>query len=185
MLEIMKQGQYTMAVAIVKMEAFMKTGSLAGLHPNSDLFLEKDTAFPAWLSHVEADLWAAIDEETKTHTLRATHFSLVNLPEKGHLAGNSHGQWSSEPKHSLIGKYVRVLTRAHESIIVVRVKDCGCIKMSDLTEVDLASEGLPRDLTSHQQKVILRRMLHGFDATNMHEETSYVFRMSFEKVKTI
>ena len=56
MLEIMKQRQYTMAVAKVKMDAFMTIGSLTGLHPSRDLSLEKDTAFPAWLRHVEADL---------------------------------------------------------------------------------------------------------------------------------
>ena len=99
--------------------------------------------------------------------------------------GNRHGQWSSELKHLLIGKYDRVITRAHDSVLVVRVKDCGYIHMSELSDVDLASEGLPRNLSSNQQKVILRRMLHGFDATNTHTYTSYVFRISFEKVMNI
>ena len=69
----------------------------------------------------------------------------------------------------MIGKYVRVVTRAYESVIVVRVKDCGYIKMSELSDIDLADEGLPRNLTSNQKKVILRRMLHGFDDTNTYD----------------
>jgi hypothetical protein len=44
--------------------------------------------------------------------------------------------------------------------------------MLDFTEVGLVSEGLLRDLTvtSHQQKVILRRMLYGCDATSTYDE---------------
>ncbi len=114
-------------------------------------------------------MWAAIDDETKTYSLKATHRSLLNLPEKGRLVGNTHGQWSSQLKDTLIGKYVRVVTRAYESVIVVRVKDCGYIKMSELSDIDLADEGLPRNLTSNQKKVILRRMLHGFDDTNTYD----------------
>ena len=38
--------------------------------------------------------------------------------------------------------------------------------MSELSDVDLAGEGLPRNLTSNHMKVILRRMLHGFDDKN-------------------
>jgi hypothetical protein len=56
------------------------------------------------------------------------------------------------------------------------------IKMSELRDVNLAGEGLPRKLSSDQKKVILHRMLYGFDATSTYDDTSYVFRMSFEKV---
>ena len=139
----------------------MTIGSLTGLHPkllhpSSNLFLEKDTAFPAWLRHVEADL-AAIDDETKTHTIRATHYSLLNLPERGRLVGNTHGEWSSQLKDNLIGKYIRVSTRAHGSILIVRVKDCGYITISELSDIDLAGGGLPRNLSSDKKKVILLR----------------------------
>ena len=69
-------------------------------------------------------------------------------------------------------KYVRVITRAHESVIVVCVKDCGYMKMSELSDSDVVSEGLPRNLTSEQKKVILCRMLHGFDVTNTYDNSS-------------
>ena len=57
--------------------------------------------------------------------------------------------------------------------------------MSELRDVDLAGEGLPRNLSSDQKKVILRRMLYGFDATSAYDDTSYVCRMWFEKVMKI
>ena len=61
-------------------------------------------------------------------------FSLLNLPDRGCLVVNTHGEWSSQLKHMLIGKYVRVITRSHTGIITIRVKDCGYIKMSELRE---------------------------------------------------
>ena len=67
-------------------------------------------------------------------------------------------------------KYVRVITRAHESVIVVCVKDCGYMKMSELSDSDVVSEGLPRNLTSDQKKVILRRILHDFDTTSTYDD---------------
>ena len=84
--------------------------------------------------------------------------------------GNSHGPWSSQLKHIFIGKYVRIITRAHASIIVVRVKDCGYIKMSELSEDDLASEGLSRNLSSDQKRVLLRLMLFHFDDTSTYDD---------------
>ena len=62
----------------------------------------------------------------------------------------------------------------YESVVVIveLVKDCGYIKMSELSDVDLAGEGLPRNLTSEQKKVILCRMLHGFDVTNTYDNSS-------------
>jgi len=68
--------------------------------------------------------------------------------------------------------------------MVVSVKDCGYIKMSELSDVDLDDEGLPRNLTSNQKKVILHRMLDVFDSTNTYDDYD-VFRMSFEKVMKI
>jgi len=73
-----------------------------------------------------------------------------DLSDKGCLVGNTHGQWSSQLKDTLIGEYVRVITHPHEIIIVVCVKDCGYIKMTELIDVDLTDEGLSRNLTSNQ-----------------------------------
>jgi len=65
------------------------------------------------------------------------------------------------------------------------VKDYGYMKMSELTDLDLASEGLPTNLSAQQRRVLLRRILYDFDPTNTYDETSYVFRISFEKVMKI
>ena len=79
--------------------------------------------------------------------MRATHHSLLNLPDRD-LVDNTHGEWSSQLNDMLIGKYLCVFTRAHASIFIVCVKDCGYIKMSELSDVDLAGEGLPRNFCS-------------------------------------
>jgi hypothetical protein len=69
--------------------------------------------------------------------------------------------------------------------MVVRVKDCGYVKVSELTDDDLAREGLPQNLSAEERRVILRRILHVFDTTKSYDDTSYVFRMSFEKIVKI
>jgi hypothetical protein len=185
MLEVLKQVQYTMYVAKVNMSVFLTIDPSNAIGPTCNLWLEKDTALPAWLSFLQADLWAAIDDGLKTHTTRRTHKSVLNLPDRGHLVGDTYGLFSSQLQHALIGKYVYFRTRSHTDVLICRVKDCGYVQMSELTESDLAAEGLPVNLSTAQKKVLLRRMLHSFDADSTYDETSYVFRMSFEKVLKI
>jgi len=106
MLEVLKQVQYTMYVAKVNMSVFLTIDPSNAIGPTCNLWLEKDTALPAWLSFLQADLWAAIDDGLKTHTTRRTHKSVLNLPDRGHLVGDTYGLFSSQLQHALIGKYV-------------------------------------------------------------------------------